>query len=55
MILSSETPFIFIIDGHEMFANGDVLMSPNEEYIANIQTVENGAITPFSIYKRLKS
>lgn len=43
------------IDGHEMFANGDVLMSPNEEYIANIQTVENGAITPFSIYKRLKS
>lgn len=43
------------IGGNELFANGDALLSPDEEYVANLQTIENGTITPFSIYKHLSS
>ena len=43
------------IGGNELFANGDALLSPDEEYVANLQTTENGSITPFSIYKHLNS
>lgn len=43
------------IGGNELFANGDSLLSPDEEYVANLQTTENGTITPFSIYKHLNS
>ncbi len=43
------------IGGNELFANGDPLLSPDDEYVANLQTTENGIITPFSIYKYLNS
>lgn len=43
------------IGGNELFANGDSLLSPDEEYVANLQTTENGVIIPFSIYKHLNS
>ena len=39
-------------DGYKLFTNSDRNNSPNEEFLANIQTKESGAITKFSIYQQ---
>lgn len=39
-------------DGYNLFSNRNKLASPQEEFLANIQTKEGGEITKFSIYQQ---
>ena len=39
-------------DGYNIYARQDKMASPNEEFLANIQTKESGEITKFSIYQQ---
>ena len=39
-------------DGYKLFTTPDRNNSPHEDFLANIQTKESGAITKFSIYKQ---
>lgn len=40
-------------DGHKLYANQSMLSSsPQEDFLANIQTKDSGAITKFSIYQQ---
>jgi hypothetical protein len=39
-------------DGYKLFSTSDRNNSPHEDFLANIQTKESGAITKFSIYQQ---